>query len=314
VWFSDIFRRREAGRPALADDSAESLTDASFLRRLDRLALRTNRRLPGQATGQRASFRRIPASDFREHRLYLPGDDLRHVDWNASARVEHVFIKMGERPKEATVHVLLDTTASMQWGKPSKLWSGRRLAAALGYIALSHGDRLIVSGLGAEGGVFGPSHGKGRMPSMLRFVRDAPPQARLDLAAAARRHAARFPQGGLVAFISDLLSVPDINALLGAFPAPKWQVLLLHTLHPAELDPELRGQVELLDVETGQRANYDIDEKVVERYVAFVRNWCERIEQACFDGTAAYARVPTDWPIEKAVVPYLQRRGVVQAA
>jgi uncharacterized protein (DUF58 family) len=313
VWFRDIFRRREA-RPALADDSADSLTDASFLRRLDRLAIRTSRALPGQSAGQRASFRRIPASDFREHRLYLPGDDLRHVDWNASARAERVFLKLGERPKEATVHVLLDTTASMQWGRPSKLWSGRRLAAALGYIALSHGDRLIVSGLGADGSLFGPSHGKGRMPTMLRFVRDLPSAGRADLAAAARRYGARHPKGGFVAFISDLLAVPDIEALLAVFPPPKWQLLLLHLLHPAELHPEVRGQIELQDVETGERANYDIDEKALERYAAFVHNWCERIEQACFDGSAGYARLPTDWPIERAVMPYLQRRGVVQPA
>src|SRR5687767_135834 len=73
-----------------------SLTDATFLRTLDRLALQTQRRLRGDNIGQRSSFRRLPASDFREHRVYQPGDDLRHVDWNASARAEHVFIKMGE--------------------------------------------------------------------------------------------------------------------------------------------------------------------------------------------------------------------------
>jgi uncharacterized protein (DUF58 family) len=194
------------------------------------------------------------------------------------------------------------------------LWSGRRLAAAVGYIALSHGDRLVVAGLGANGGLFGPSHGTGRVPAMLRFVRDLPAEGRVDLAAAARRYAARHPRGGLVAFISDLLSVPDFEQILEAFRPPKWQLLFLHTLHPAELNPALRGQVELLDAETGLRANYDIDEQAVERYKAFVSGWCAKIEQACFEAMAAYARLPSDWPIERAVMPYLQRRGLVQAA
>ena len=70
----------------------------------------------GQAVGQRTSWRRLPSSDFREHRLYMPGDDLRHVDWNASARSEHIFVKLGERPREVTIHVLLDNSASMDFG------------------------------------------------------------------------------------------------------------------------------------------------------------------------------------------------------
>ncbi len=314
MWFSGIFRRRSSAPPDTNDDSADSLSDAGFLRRLDRLALRTSRHLRGQAAGQRPSFRRIPAGDFREHRLYLPGDDLRHVDWNASARMDHVFVKLGERPKEATVHVLLDTSASMQWGKPSKLWSGRRLAAALGYIALSHGDRLVMSSLAGDSPLFGPSHGKGRLPTLLRFVRDLPAERQGDPTAAARRYTARQPQGGFVAIVSDLLTVPDIRALLNTFPLPRWQLLLLHVLHPAEIESPLRGQIELQDVETGERANYDLDEKAIERYRAFVGQWCHGIEQACFEARIGYARLMSDWPIERAVMPYLQRRGVVQPA
>jgi uncharacterized protein (DUF58 family) len=145
--------RRDA--PA-ADPGPASLTDAAFLRTLDRLALQTQRRLRGDNIGQRASYRRLPASDFREHRVYQPGDDLRHVDWNASARAEHVFIKMGEQTKEASLHLLLDSSASMQWGQPSKLWAGRRLAAALGFIALNYGDRLTVSDAASSAAPFGP--------------------------------------------------------------------------------------------------------------------------------------------------------------
>src|SRR5690242_1985237 len=131
MWFNAIFRRARGNRPRPARvTEAEALTDAAFLRRLNRLALRTSPQLRGQAVGQRASWRRLPSSDFREHRLYLPGDDLRHVDWNASARSEHVFVKLGERPREVTIHVLLDNSASMDWGQPSKLWAARRLAAA----------------------------------------------------------------------------------------------------------------------------------------------------------------------------------------
>jgi hypothetical protein len=149
---------------------------------------------------------------------------------------------------------------------------------------------------------------------MLRFLRDAPVGQRADLAAFARRYAAGRPAGGLLVIISDLLGVPDLSAVLESFPRPKWQLLVLHVLHPAELSPEVSGELELLDSETGERENYDVDSPALERYSAFARQWCERVEQTCFAATAAYARPLADWPIERAVMPYLRQRGVVQPA
>jgi uncharacterized protein (DUF58 family) len=319
--FSATFRRisrwwrpgpPQAAGPATSAE-ADGLLDAAFLRQLDRLALQANPRLRGDAIGPRPSWRRLPASDFREHRQYLPGDDLRHVDWNASARSQHVFVKLGERPKEVTVHVLLDSTASMQWGRPSKLWAARRLAAALSYIALNHGDRLVISDL--SGGVpFGPQMGKGQVPGLLRYLRDLPLQRQADLPAAAYQLARQHTHGGYAVLISDLADVDDLAPLLAHLRPPAWQVLVLHLMHPAELDPDLRGELELHDAETGERANYDLDADALERYRAYVAEWCAAHERACLAQGAAYARLLADWPIEQAVLPYLRRRGVVQAA
>lgn len=312
--FSGIFRRRKPPASTTQAPEPDGLADIAFLRRLDRLSLRTQPWLRGQAAGQRSSWQRVVSSDFHEHRQYLPGDDLRHVDWNASARSEHVYVKLGERPRSVTVHLLLDPTASMAWGQPSKLSAARRLAAALGYLALNHGDRLMLASLADPDARFGPTHGKGRVPSLLRFARDLPAARGADLVEGARRYAAGHRRGGLAVVLSDLLAVPDPAALLANFPAPAWQVLILHLLHPHELDPAARGEVEFQDVETGERANYDLDERALERYRVFARDWCTRLEQACFDHHAAYARVLADAPLEQAVMPYLRRRGVVQAA
>jgi uncharacterized protein (DUF58 family) len=313
MWFKSIFRRAKPRRRA-APPADDGLTDTAFLRRLSRLALVTHPGLRGHAVGQRPSWRRLPSSDFREHRLYLPGDDLRHVDWNASARSEHVFVKLGERPREATIHVLLDNSASMAWGQPPKLGSARRLATAIGYLALSHGDRLTLAGLASPAQRLGPIHGKGQVPRLLRYARELPVAQRADALAAVEWLARRHPTGGCVVLISDLLAVPDLEAVCAALPAPLWQLVVVHLLHPAELAPTLSGEIEFLDVETGQRANYDLDAAALERYRAFVADWCEAAERTCFERRATYARVQSDWPVEQAVLPYLRRRGVVQPA
>ena len=321
--FSATFRRLSAwwaaasaprrGTPPATDPGPASLTDAAFLRTLDRLALQTQRRLRGDNIGQRSSFRRLPASDFREHRVYQPGDDLSHVDWNASARAEHVFIKMGEQTKEATIHLLLDSSASMQWGEPSKLWAGRRLAAALGFIALHYGDRLIVDDV-AGGLAFGPKLGKAHVPNLLRHLRELALQRQGDLAATAGRYARAHPRGGYLVLISDLADVTDLGQALRHWRAPTWQVLVVHLLHPAELEPTLRGEVELQDAETGERANFDLDAHALERYQAFVREWCRGFERACLDYGASYARLLATAPLENSVLPFLRRRGVIDAA
>jgi hypothetical protein len=160
---------------------------------------------------------------------------------------------------------------------------------------------------------FGPSHGTGRVPGLLRFVRGLKPVRKADLLMNARSYVAHQPRGGLVVLISDLLAVQDASALVDIFPPPNWQTLVLHLLHPLEMDPAPIGEVEFQDVETHEKANYDLDPYALERYRTFVHNWCETLESACFRGGAAYARVLADWEIERAVVPYLRRRGVVQA-
>jgi uncharacterized protein (DUF58 family) len=310
IWLGNATRPAPEQAVNDAQDS-HSLLDAAFLRRLDRLALQTSRRLRGENIGARISFRRLPASDFREHRQYLPGDDLRHVDWNASARSQHVFVKMGERPKEATIHVLLDSTASMRWGEPSKLWAARRLAAALGYLALNHGDRLVIADTSGQAAPFGPKMGKGQVPALLRYLRELPFQPQADLAAASLRLARTYRRGGLVVLITDLAEIEDLAPVLTPLRPPTWQVLVLHLLHPAELEPTLRGEIELHDAETGERANYDLSPEALERYRAFAAEWGQKVELACLEQGAAYGRVLANWPIEQAVVPYLRRRRVI---
>jgi hypothetical protein len=137
---------------------------------------------------------------------------------------------------------------------------------------------------------------------------------RADALAAGRWLARHHPAGGCAVLISDLLAVPNLAEVCAALPAPRWQLVVLHLLHPAELQPTLTGEIEFQDVETGERANYDLDASALERYRAFVANWCEAAERTCFERRTTYARIQSDWPVEQAVLPYLRRRGVVQPA
>jgi uncharacterized protein (DUF58 family) len=307
MWFRNIFSRRSS--------TAEGpLFDEAFLRRLERLSLQAQRALRGApAGGEHPSRHQLPTTIFSGHRPYSAGDDYRYVDWNAYAHQEQMFVKLGEVEQDIAVQLLLDVSRSMAWGAPAKLRAAQQLVAALGYLALAHNDRLHVVPFGATPlRSFGPAQGKSRVVDMLRFVEGVRPTEQTALARALRAYAATRGQGGLLVLVSDLLAAEGLEDALRAAPPPRWQVLVLHILDRRELEPNLSGPLELEDAETGRRLPLTLDAAAIMAYRRNVAAWQERIASACARRGATYAQVLTDWPLERAVVPYLRARRILR--
>jgi uncharacterized protein (DUF58 family) len=301
--------------------NAEVTLTGQALRQLNRLQLNTSRFLPGASAGARASHHRRPAMDFREHRMYAPGDDVRFVDWRASARQEHIFIKQGEHLKNATIYVLVDCSASMTWGEPPKSQATLELAAALGYMALAQGDRLIVAPLVDPEKVkgppqLGPISGKGQFPGLLNYLRSVRFGGQIDLARSLAGLSRRSSRGGLVLLLSDLLGAQDLYSGLEALTisqsAPAWNVVIFHLLHPAELNPALRGDFELQDIETRQTKRYVVTEKALEIYSQRLQSWRESLEVTCLERKTFYTMIPTHWSLERETLPHLRGANVVR--
>lgn len=325
MWFRRIFSartpaaasRRGSGRPKPATATQAVTLSPTTLRLLNRLQLVTRRAVPGLGAGERASHWRQPAPDFREHRQYVPGDDVRFVDWRASARQEHVFIKQGEQLKNVLVTLLLDCSASMAWGEPPKSRTAIELAAALGYLALAHGDRLVVlpvvdTSAGERLPAFGPASGKGQFPALLSYLRLLRFSGRVDLGPALAGLSRRGRSGGLVLAISDFLGTAQLEASLAALAGPNWNVGLLHLLHPAELNPVLRGDFELVDIETRQVRRYSITESALKNYHAHLAAWRDGLERTCQTGIRSYTLVPTGGSLAGQILPALRAARVVQ--
>jgi uncharacterized protein (DUF58 family) len=292
------------------------------LQQLNRLQLNTSRFLPGAGSGARPSHRRRPAMDFREHRMYAPGDDVRFVDWRASARQEHIFIKQGEQLKNASIYLLVDCSASMTWGTPPKSQSTLELAAALGFMTLAQGDRLIVVPLidpekGKGPPPLGPVSGKGQFPGLLNYLRALRFAGQVDFGRALAGFRRRNSRGGLVLLLSDLLGAPDLapglEALTNGAGAPAWNVVLFHLLHPEELNPALHGDFKLQDIETGQVKRYVVTEKALEIYVERLQAWRDSLERTCQDRNAFYTLIPTHWSLERETLPHLRGANVVKS-
>lgn len=312
MWFKSIFRQQNnrglrRRQQAYVD---EPLFDERFLRRLDRLSLQAQRSLQGNPlSGSHVSRRYMPASIFSDHRPYTTGDDLRYVDWNVYARQNDVLLKVDEAEQNVDVHLLLDSSRSMAWGQPTKMRSMQQLAGALGYLSLTHGDRLQVIPFGQQAlQTFGPSQGKGRLIQLLRYIEHIPIQQQTDLAGVLQSHVRRHRRGGVLVLCSDLLVPEGLNEGLHLFKPPRWQVVVIHLLDPRELEPDIQGPLELEDTESGQRINVTLNAQALADYRQAVGRWQDRIARICANYGATYAPIKTTWPIEQKVVPYLQVR------
>jgi uncharacterized protein (DUF58 family) len=312
MWFKHILRTSRSRGPA----RRANLLDEAFLLRLERLSIQASRSLHGTPlAGEHQSRRRLPSTVFDDHRPYSEGDDYRHVDWHAYARHEQVLVRLGKTEQNIGVHILLDASRSMAWGAPPKLDAARQLVAALGYLTLAANDRLRIAPFsGGPLPAYGPAQGKARAVEMLRFVAGIAPDTQTALAATLAGYARQHQRGGLLVLCSDLLAEPAAGLAEGlrALPPPRWQVLVLHLLDPAELRPELAGPLELEDAETGRRRPLMLDAETVAAYRRNLAAWQAALADACGRRGATYAQIMTDWPIERSVVPFLRARQVLK--
>src|SRR5207245_10872528 len=150
----------------------QTLLDANLAKRLERLTLVCRKRLIAHGQGDRRSLRKGSSLEFADYRRYVEGDDPARVDWNIYSRTDSLFVRLYEEEEVLNVHLLVDASRSMDWGEPSKLRFARRLAAALGYVALNASNRLYVWPLSASAASFGPAWGRGRAGPLLRFLEE----------------------------------------------------------------------------------------------------------------------------------------------
>jgi uncharacterized protein (DUF58 family) len=273
--------------------TTEPLLESALLKKLDRLAILTRRAMVGDIQGERRSPRRGSSVEFADFRPYTPGDDIRQIDWNLYARAERFYLKLFVAEEELNVHLLIDTSASMDWGEPNKLRYAKQIAGAFGYIALSNLDRVGVTAFGAGSG----------LPQL--------PGVRGDLVKACRSYAQSARNAGPLLLCSDLLDAGWKDAL-GALAARPFEITVMHILAPQELDPELDGDFKLVDVEGGQPVEISADLDLLRRYKQQLAEWQAEIESFCSARGMAYLPVDTSVSVEEFVMRRMRKRGILR--
>lgn len=251
----------------------EAATGPDVLRALDRLRFRV-RQAPGTRPGNTPMPRGAQGSGLEPegHKAYAPGDDLRHVDWNAYGRLDEVVIRTFRAEREAPLHVFLDISASMAVpASDGKVACAAALAASLAYVSVSSHDpaRLVALGGALPGGMLASPFvrhraGVERLRAFLLALRPGGGTRLADGIPAAIRGRG----GGVAVVISDfLVPAAEYEAALGSLAGAGFTVAAVRLLGPAEREPATRPEpVELEDAETGARRRVTLSPAALARY------------------------------------------------
>jgi uncharacterized protein (DUF58 family) len=294
---------------ALTPAAGQALVfDEEFLRKLERLELMARKILRGLLRGEHTTSRRGGGLEFSDFRHYRPGDDFRHVDWNIYSRLDQLFLKLHASEEDVTLHLVVDASASMGYGEPSKFDHARRLAAALACIALHNLDRVGVSAFAGDlGAALPPIKARHHLARLLAFLGELPCAGVTRFGAALRAFATRTRNPGLVVLISDLLGAEDAHDGIEALRHGGHDVVVIQLLAESEIDPPLDGALRMIDAETGDELEATVDQELRRRYQQRLERRLREVETFCRRRGVEYLRASTAIAFEDVVLKYLRQ-------
>jgi uncharacterized protein (DUF58 family) len=289
------------------------LFDSEFLKKLEYLSLVSRRVFRGQLLAQRRTMQLGGGIEFADHREYTPGDDFRYLDWNVLARHDELLLKRFQEEEDLHVYLLLDCSRSMAYGDPVKFDYARQVAAALGYIALADLDRVaVVAFAGDIVADFPLTRGKARVLSLLKFLEGLEAQGTVtDLARVARNFVHRGQRRGLAVVISDLFDPDGYERGLDILRHHRYEPHIVQTFDRREADPQVKGDVELVDAETGAIRKVTITERNLRQYRRIFGDFEESVRRYCGAYGLGGTRTTTDVPFDELLLRMMRAAGAL---
>ncbi|MHC4600767.1 MAG: DUF58 domain-containing protein, partial [Planctomycetota bacterium] len=281
-------------------------------KRLEYLDFVAKKIVGGEFRGERRSTSRGHAVEFRDHRTYAPGDDIRYIDWNVYLRLDELHLKEFEAEENLNIAIVVDTSASMDYGKHNKLDYALRTAAALGYIGLSHFDSVHLAPHPNGGPRIPPFRGKGQRKALLQRLSETAPAGGGRLLDTLRS-LPRPPRGALlICLISDFFDEDGFEKALESIRGRRARGLAIHLVDPLEVHPEIEGSVRLRDLETDRERVLHVDTGTLDRYRREFDLHMARVERYCIDAEYGFARVETSIPFDASVLSILRKGRILR--
>ena len=317
-WLSR-FRDRAAGRTqhavttdVMRSDDPNAYLDPSALTRFGLTPMIAKLVVEGFISGLHRSPFHGFSVEFADHREYVPGDDLKFLDWFLFARTDHYYIKRYEEQTNVRCHILLDRSASMAFGTQgiTKWDYACFLSSCLAYLMLKQQDSVGMSLMGMRPGLLVPPRCRGsHLRQLMRVMIQNPPTGRTDLATSIRSIVRSLKRRSLVVVISDLIDDPEQTLkALRLIRSHRHDVVVFHVQDPAELEFTFDGSTLFKDVETGEELEIDPD-TIRDSYLQHVADLMTFYRRHLTEFGIDYEPLDTRRRYEHALWSYLQRRA-----
>jgi uncharacterized protein (DUF58 family) len=297
----------------MPETQAQPLLDPQFLARLEQLELVSRKIFLGRMKGERRSKRKGQSVEFADYRNYVVGDDLRFLDWNLFARLDKLFIRLFMEEEDLHFYVLLDNSLSMDFGQPSKLHYAKQVAAALGFIGLVNLDRVVVEAFNDRLTQSLPAiRGRRSLWRLMDFLQKIEPAGPSDLKRALRSFSIKCSGKGIVVLLSDLMDKGGYEEALRYLVARQLDIYLIQVLSQEEIEPEVVGDLRLVDVEDEDVAEVTVSGPLLKRYKQNLAAYRAALHEFCTRRGVTYLFTSNQVPFDRLVLTYLRQRGLVK--
>jgi uncharacterized protein (DUF58 family) len=289
-----------------------TLIDPAFFSRLESIELRARSIVEGSMHGLHRSPYLGLSVNFASHREYVPGDDLRHLNWKLYAGHDRLYIKEYDADTNLNLYLLLDASASMTCANTgrSKLHYAATLAAALAHMALKQRDAVGLTVFSDSVTANLPPRAKpGQFDEVLAAIADAQVRSAPDNDRALHQAAEFARRRGMVVLLSDLFG--DLDAVIAGLDHLRYnnhEVIIWHIMDPYERDLTMDGQIRFRDMESGETLTTQA-EGVRDAYRRAVDDWRQALELECRKRAIDRVELTTESPPDRALLDYLVKRS-----
>jgi uncharacterized protein (DUF58 family) len=287
-----------------------TLFDNATLARVERMRLLPVRRLTNRSRGEHLAGKGGTSTEFHDYRDYTAGDDVRYVDWNIFARIQRPYLKLYRHEEELHVVVLLDASASMQFGQ--KFARAKQLAAAFAIMGLMNIEKVSVyvcQHAGQAPQFVPPCTGRVSLRRVLDFLEQIPTGGDFPIEQAVEEVLKQHRGRGVVVLLSDFLTFGNLERPLNLLFSAGLEVCAVQLLTPEELRPDVTGDVRFVDAETGHTLDVSSAGDLLGIYLEHLTGLQTDLATHCRQRSGRFLCLDADTPIETVLFDVLRRKG-----
>ncbi len=303
---------REPKKNRAADRTA--LFDERFLKTLEYLHMVSRKVFAGNLRAERRTRKVGSGIEFADHRTYSRGDDFRYIDWNLYGRLDKLLLRLFEEEEDLYIYILVDVSDSMSIGNPlPKLHYAMQVGAALSYVGLANLDRVSIIPFGDKLiGRLAPTRGKNRIFRVFEFLRSCEIGGKTELAECMKDFVAQNKRRGLAVVISDFYDPKGFEAGMNTLRYHRFEPFVLQVYDKREAEPQLMGDLALVDCETGDTREVTISRSLLEAYGREHEKYCKELEAYCTKYAMPFFRTHTSIPFEELVLKIFRSGGFLR--